>query len=56
MFKLALWIPTLDWSNNDLDFALRCILNNTILPNKIIISDQCDNYETIELIKNYKER
>lgn len=54
MFKLAIGIPTLN-RPNDLDLTLRSILNNTILPNKIIIADQSDNNETFELIKNYKE-
>lgn len=46
-------IPTLN-RVDELDVTIRSILNNTVLPSKIIIVDQSDNDETYKLIKDYK--
>jgi len=46
-------IPTLN-RVDELNITIKSILNNSVLPDEIIVADQSDNDETYKLIKDFE--
>ena len=54
MFKISVIIPTLN-EEKSITFLLECLLNQSYLPNEILISDGGSKDNTIDIVNNFSK-